>query len=153
MRPSHVLQRADDRATIGPTMFVSLSPTATLAAFALRSPTPAPVAVLLPSPTPPAGVATQSRAPKPRATPSREAPPASSAQGSDERGPGAPAGPPNQSFFASASAPPAGGVSSALWCAILVAALAYAAQELRRHRLRFVVLEPIGFVSPQQRPG
>jgi len=153
MHPSPLPQRADDRATIGPTMLFSASPAAALVAFALRSPNPAPVAVL-PSLTPPAqGVATQSRAPKPRATPAREAPPASSAQGSDERGPGAPAGPPNQSFFASGSAPPAGGVSSALWCAILVAALAYAAQELRRHRLRFVVLEPIGFVSPQQRPG
>jgi hypothetical protein len=153
MHPSPLPQRADDRATIGPTMFVSASTAAALVAFALRSPTPAPVAVL-PSPVPPAqGVAAQSRAPKPRATPSREAPPASDAQGSDERGPGVPPGPPNQSFFASGSAAPAGGVSSALWCAILVAALAYAAQELRRHRLRFVVLEPIGFVSPQQRPG
>jgi len=36
---------------------------------------------------------------------------------------------------------------------MLVAVLADAARELRRHRLRFVVLEPIGFVSPQQRPG
>ncbi|HEX5925365.1 MAG TPA: hypothetical protein VFY45_16155 [Baekduia sp.] len=146
MHRSQLPQRADDRATIGPTMFVSTSPAAALVAFA-------PVAVL-PSPAPPAqGVATQSGTPKRRATPAREAPPASSAQGSDERGPGAPAGPPNQSFFASGSAPPAGGVSSALWCAMLAAALAYAAQELRRHRLRFVVLEPIGFVSPQQRPG
>jgi hypothetical protein len=153
MRPSPLPQRADDRATIGPTLFVSASPAAALVAFALRSPTPAPVAVL-PNPVPLAqGVATQSRGPKPRATPAPEAPPGSSAQGSDERGPGVPAGPPNQSFFASGSAAPAGGVSSALWCAILVAALAYAAQELRRHRLRFVVLEPIGFVSPQQRPG
>jgi hypothetical protein len=34
-----------------------------------------------------------------------------------------------------------------------VTLLAYAAQELRRHRIRLVLAGPVGFVSPQQRPG
>jgi len=40
-----------------------------------------------------------------------------------------------------------------MWCAILIGLLAYTAQEVRRHRIRLVLSGPVGFVSPQQRPG
>jgi hypothetical protein len=46
-----------------------------------------------------------------------------------------------------------GGAAFALWCAVLVGALAYTFQDLRRHRIRLVLGGPVGFVSPQQRPG
>jgi hypothetical protein len=95
----------------------------------------------------------KSRAPRPTAAPTRRGPAEPTGSTGDERLPGAPVGPPGQTFFATGAAAPAGGAAAGLWCVILFAALACATRELRRHRLRFILLEPTGFVSPQQRPG
>jgi hypothetical protein len=119
-----------------------------------RPPADPPAAALLPPTAPPAqAVAMKSRAPKPTAAPTRNRPAEPTGTTDDERRPGAPVGPPGQTFFATGAAPPAGGAAAGLWCVILMAALVCASRELRRHRLRFILLEPTGFVSPQQRPG
>ena len=70
-----------------------------------------------------------------------------------ERRPGSPAGPPGSTFFGAGTTAPVGGAASALWCAILVCGLVYAARTMRRYRPRFVMCEPVGFDFPQQRPG
>jgi hypothetical protein len=62
----------------------------------------------------------------------------------------APTGP--MFLFAGASGA-GGGVLFALWCAILVETVAWAAQARRRHRVRLFLIAPTGFVSVQQRPG
>jgi hypothetical protein len=80
--------------------------------------------------------------------------PAPTGRGVDDRSPLSPSGPPpGRGVVAGSSSASGGGAASALWCAILVGFLAYAAQELRRHRIRLVLAGPVGFVSPQQRPG
>jgi hypothetical protein len=55
-------------------------------------------------------------------------------------------------MFGAAASAPAGGAASGLLYAVLVAVVAYAACELRRHRARFVFSAPTCFVSPQPRP-
>jgi hypothetical protein len=46
-----------------------------------------------------------------------------------------------------------GGASAAMWSAILIGFLMYAARDLRRHRGRLLLAGPAGVPSPQQRPG
>jgi hypothetical protein len=146
--PGPVQQRSD---LPTPTLF-SVGPTA-LVSLALRSPADPPIAALPPLAAPAAGAAAQSGPPRPKAQPARHVQPEPSGKGSDERRPGAPSGPPGRTSVGAGTAPPAGGGASGLWCAILVGLAAYTAQQLRRHRRRFVLLKPIGFVTPQQRPG
>jgi len=64
-----------------------------------------------------------------------------------------PPAPPGGVGAAGSGAGSGGGGSSGLFCAILVALLAYPVQELRRHRFRLVLAGPVGVVFPQQRPG
>jgi hypothetical protein len=82
---------------------------------------------------------------------STQAPPVGSA--GDQRSPRSPSGPPGRGVVAGSAAASGGGAAPAVWCAVLLVLLAYAAQELRRHRIRLVLSGPVGFVSPQQRPG
>jgi hypothetical protein len=102
--------------------------------------------------SPPLGATTHARAPRPTATPTT-AKTAPSGKGGDERRPGSPVGPPGSTFFGAGTTAPGGGAASALWCAILVGGLVYAARAMRRYRPRFVMCEPVGFDFPQQRPG
>jgi hypothetical protein len=67
--------------------------------------------------------------------------------------PAPPSGPPGGAGAAGSGAGSGGSASSGLFCAILVALLAYPVYELRRHRFRLVVVWPVGVVFPQQRPG
>jgi hypothetical protein len=67
--------------------------------------------------------------------------------------PAPPAGPPGGTGAAGSAGGSGGGASSGLFCAILVALLAYPIYELRRHRFRLVLAAPAGVVFPQQRPG
>jgi hypothetical protein len=71
----------------------------------------------------------------------------------DERSPSSPSGPPGRGVVAGSATASGGGAAPVLWCAILIGLLAYTALEFRRHRFRLVLLGPVGFVSPQQRPG
>jgi len=82
----------------------------------------------------------------------RPQPPATGRSG-DERSPGSPVGPPGRGVVAGSASAAGGGAAPVLFCAIIVTLLAFAAQELRRHRIRLVLAGPVGFVSPQQRPG
>jgi hypothetical protein len=109
------------------------------------------VAALTPG-SPPSGATADAHAPRPTATPNtpKTAP---SGQGGDERKPGSPPGPPGTTFFGAGTAAPGGGAAAALWCAVLVCGLVYAARTMRRYRSRFVMCEPVGFDFPQQRPG
>jgi hypothetical protein len=71
--------------------------------------------------------------------------------GGGGKGPG-PSGPPGSASAGAGSAAP-GGLSSALWFVMIVAGLALAGQELRRHRLRLTLSAPSGFTPLLQRPG
>jgi hypothetical protein len=64
----------------------------------------------------------------------------------------APSGPPGSASAGAASAA-AGGLSSAQWGVVIVALLALAGRELRRHRLRLTLSGPSGFAPLLQRPG
>jgi hypothetical protein len=68
-------------------------------------------------------------------------------------GPGVPSGPADPSFAFATATGSGGGVTFALWCAILVGLVAWAAEQRRRHRFPLALVEPAAFVSPQQRPG
>jgi hypothetical protein len=129
-------------------------PAAGLVALAF-GPRPDAPAALPPSFAPPAqGTAVRSGAPRPTAaSASHVSKPAPSGKGSNDRRPGSPLGPPGRTFFGAGTTSPAGGAASGLWAAMLVALLAYAAQEFRRHGHRCLLLAPVGFASPQQRPG
>jgi hypothetical protein len=64
----------------------------------------------------------------------------------------APSGPPGSASSGAGSAAP-GGLSSAVWCEIVIVLLALSGRELRRHRLRPVLSPAAGFTSLLQRPG
>jgi hypothetical protein len=81
----------------------------------------------------------------------RKAPPAGGAD--DERIPTSPSAPPGHGVVAGSASSSGGGAAPMMFFAILLGVLAYAAQELRRHRFRLVLVDPVGLVSPQQRPG
>jgi hypothetical protein len=88
------------------------------------------------------------------AAPARHPEPAPTGKGVDDRSPLSPSGPPpGRGVVAGSAAASGSGAAPALWCAVLVGLLAYTLQELRRHRSRLVLTGPVGFVSPQQRPG
>ena len=80
-----------------------------------------------------------------------KAPPVTGAD--DERAPSSPTAPPGHGVVAGSAASSGGGAAPILFFAILLGVLAYAAQELRRHRFHLVLAGPVGIVSPQQRPG
>jgi hypothetical protein len=61
--------------------------------------------------------------------------------------------PSEPSFVLAGVSGAAGGVLFALWCAILIEAVAWGAQRYRRHRPALVLIAPTGVVSVQQRPG
>jgi hypothetical protein len=130
------------------------SPVASLVALASQSRPQAPIVLPMSTPLPLTPVAAvRGHTARPTASPAHDTKPEPSGNPGDERGPGSPLGPPGRSSFGAGTTAPGGGVASGLWCAILIALLAYAARDLRRHRHRFVLLEPVGFASPQQRPG
>jgi hypothetical protein len=80
-----------------------------------------------------------------------KAPPTGGAD--DERAPLSPTAPPGHGVVAGSVASSGSGAAPVMFFAILLGVLAYAAQELRRHRFRLVVVDLDGIVSPQQRPG
>ena len=99
---------------------------------------------------PPATRASIASRPKPGAAGSAtESPPA--APGGGGEGP-APTGPPGSAGLGAGTTAP-GGLSSALWCDVIVVLLALACCELRRHRLRPALVGPAGFTPLLQRPG
>jgi hypothetical protein len=66
--------------------------------------------------------------------------------------PNAPSGPsPNMAGAAAAAA--SGGLSSGLWCVLILVLLAPLGEELRRRRVRPILAGPVGVVSLLQRPG
>jgi hypothetical protein len=73
------------------------------------------------------------------------------APGGGGKGP-APSGPPGSAVSGAGGAAP-GGLSSALWCDVIVVLLALACRELWRHRLRPALTGPEGFTFLLQRPG
>jgi len=102
--------------------------------------------------SPPSGAMTRAEAPRPKAAP-KTPETAPSGQGGEERRPGSPVGPHGPTFFGAGTTAPGGGAAFALWCAILLGGMVYAALAMRRYRPRFVMCEPVGFDFPQQRPG
>jgi hypothetical protein len=77
--------------------------------------------------------------------------PSPAAPGGGGKGP-APPGPPGSAGFGAGSTAP-GGLSSALWCDVIIVLLALACGELRRYRLRPTLTGPAGFTPLLQRPG
>jgi hypothetical protein len=105
--------------------------------------------------TPAPDVTSQRPSPPRHATASEahrtKAPPVGGA--GDDRSPSSPAAPPGHGVVAGSVASSGSGAAPVLFFAILLGVLAYAAQELRRHRFSLVLAGPVGIVSPQQRPG
>jgi hypothetical protein len=92
-------------------------------------------------------------APKPKPGPGSgavKAPPADPG-GGGSKGP-APSGPPGSAAFGTGSSAPSG-LSSALWCDLIVVLLALACCSPRRHRLPLALSAPTGFTPLLQRPG
>jgi hypothetical protein len=73
--------------------------------------------------------------------------------GGGGQSPPLPLAPTGPTFLFAGASGAGGGVLFALWCAILVEAVAWAAQARRRHRVRLFLIAQTGFVSVQQRPG
>jgi hypothetical protein len=72
-----------------------------------------------------------------------------------QRAPHTPFAPPDRGpiSVAGSAASSSGGVSAAMWCAVLLCIWLCAARDLRRHRGRLLLAGPPGVPSPQQRPG
>lgn len=67
--------------------------------------------------------------------------------------PHAPFAPPNGNLHAASSATSGGGAAQDVWCALILCLAIFAAQELRRHRVRFGFSSPAGFTLATERPG
>jgi hypothetical protein len=74
-------------------------------------------------------------------------------RGNGGQGPDAPHGPPGKTGLSGGAVASGGVAAASFWCALLLAALACMAQELRRHRFRLVLPRPAGVVFLLQRPG
>ena len=72
-----------------------------------------------------------------------------------QRAPHTPSGPPDRDpvSVAGSAASSGGGVSAAMWSAVLLGIWLCLAGDLRRHRGRLLLAGPPGVPSPQQRPG
>jgi hypothetical protein len=92
------------------------------------------------------------RAPAPTAPARTRAAGPAPATGTDAA-PSIPFAPSNGGHHAAGSASPGGGAAPELWCVLVLGLALGAAHELRRTRVRLVVLRPAGFAVLRERPG
>jgi hypothetical protein len=67
--------------------------------------------------------------------------------------PRAPFAPPSGNLHAASSATSGGGAAQDIWCALVACLALFAAQELRRHRIRLGISSPAAFTLVSERPG